>query len=420
MIDVVVGAQWGDEGKGKIVDYFAENASVVARFQGGNNAGHTLVVDGVKTVLHHLPSGILHPNTKCIIGSGVVVDPAIITQELNQLKEKGLLNGRLIIDEGASLILPYHRALDKARESNPHLTKIGTTGRGIGPCYEDRVGRRSVFFRDLFDTDLLRKKVTEVLFEKNFLLEKLGSKTFSVEEVVDSILPFAEDLKSFLGDGSLEMQLALKNNERVVMEGAQGVLLDVAFGTYPYVTSSHTIAGSAAVGIGISPKLLERTIGVTKAYCTRVGEGPFPTELSGAAAEHLQRVGREFGATTGRPRRCGWIDIPALKYAARVSGIDAWALTKVDVLSGLETLSICTGYEGLEHFPRSAKILKGSKPVYETFPGWEDDISKITDLKMLPQNARNFIQAVEDYSQILVRWVSLGPEREATFEREHD
>ncbi len=417
MISVVVGAQWGDEGKGKIVDYFAEGAAVVARFQGGNNAGHTLVVQGVKTVLHHLPSGILTPKTRCIIGAGVVIDPLTLSQEIDALKARGLLKGTLIIDEGSALVLPYHRALDLAREKNPHLTKIGTTGRGIGPCYEDRVGRRSVFFHDLFDPEELRRKINEVLFEKNCLLKMLNSPTFSTDEIIETLGPMSEKLRPFLGDASLEIAGAISREEHIVMEGAQGVLLDVAFGTYPYVTSSHTIAASAAIGIGTGAKNLERVIGVTKAYCTRVGEGPFPTELSGHSAEHLQRVGNEFGATTGRPRRCGWIDIAALRYAARVSGIDAWALTKVDVLSGLEEISICTHYQNASSFPRDAKSLENVIPVYKTFEGWEEDISKIGDLKQLPKNAKIFIEAIEDYSKTPICWVSLGPQRKATFVR---
>lgn len=419
---VVVGAQWGDEGKGKIVDVFSAKADLVVRYQGGANAGHTLVVNGVKTVLHLIPSGILHPDTTCIISAGVVIDVHSILNEIKNLKATGYLQNpkQLLISDSATIILPYHKALDAARESALSDEKIGTTGKGIGPAYEDRASRRAVVFGDLFDKANLRKKLELSLSEKNSLLEKVyNQKGFNVDDLLKELEPVAEALAPYRSkDVSAIVHKALKNSKRVLFEGAQGTLLDILHGTYPYVTSSSTVAGSACIGTGIGPTNIDQVIGIFKAYTTRVGSGPFPTELKDEIGARIQKEGHEFGSTTGRARRCGWLDLVALKYAIRLNGITNLALMKMDVLSGFDKIGICIGYklngELLTEFPTSSYELENIEPVVEYLPGWKEDISRITTLKDLPRAANNYIDFIGNQVGTPIDVISVGPGREQT------
>lgn len=419
---VVVGAQWGDEGKGKIVDVFAAKADMVVRFQGGANAGHTLVVNGVKTVLHLIPSGILHAEKTCVIAPGVVIDVEGICKEIENLKASGNLQNpkQLLISDSCTIILPYHKALDAAREKSLLESKIGTTGKGIGPAYEDRAARRSLVVGDLFDEDTLRKKLTLALEEKNALLEKVyGEKPFSVENMIQFLSKLAEQLAPFRSkDVSLLVHKQLKANRRVLFEGAQGTLLDVLHGTFPYVTSSSTIAGSACTGTGIGPTAITQVLGIFKAYTTRVGSGPFPTELTEDTGAKLQKEGHEFGSTTGRPRRCGWLDLVALKYAIRINGITNLALMKLDVLSGFDKIGVCTAYklngEVINEFPTSSYELEKVEPVIEYLPGWKEDISRIMALKDLPRAATNYIDFIGNQIGAPIDVISVGPGREQT------
>ncbi|MEZ0391177.1 MAG: adenylosuccinate synthase, partial [Pseudobdellovibrionaceae bacterium] len=419
---VVVGAQWGDEGKGKIVDVFAAKADMVVRYQGGANAGHTLVVDGKKTVLHLIPSGILHPEKTCVIGSGVVIDPEGIGKEIANLKATGYLQNpkQLLISDACTLILPYHKALDSAREKALSDKKIGTTGKGIGPAYEDRAARRALVFGDLFDLDVARKKLELALAEKNALLEKVyGEKTFAVDEMLDFLGKMAKELGPYRSkDISALVHKQLKSGRRVLFEGAQGTLLDILHGTYPYVTSSSTVAGSACTGVGIGPTAITQVLGIFKAYTTRVGAGPFPTELQDDVGARIQKEGHEFGSTTGRPRRCGWLDLVALKYAIRVNGITNLALMKLDVLTGFDKIGVCTGYklngEVISEFPTSAHELEKIEPVFEYMPGWKEDISKINALMDLPRAATNYIDFIGKQIGAPIDVISVGPGREQT------
>lgn len=419
---VVVGAQWGDEGKGKIVDVFAAKADMVVRYQGGANAGHTLVVDGKKTVLHLIPSGILHPEKTCVIGSGVVIDPESICKEIRSLKDAGYLQNpkQLLISDACTLILPYHKALDAAREKALSDKKIGTTGKGIGPAYEDRAARRALVFGDLFDLDVARKKLELALSEKNSLLEKVyGEKAFSVADMLSFLSQIAEELGPYRSkDISSLVHKQLKSGRRVLFEGAQGTLLDILHGTYPYVTSSSTVAGSACTGVGIGPTAITSVLGIFKAYATRVGSGPFPTELTDDIGERLQKEGHEFGSTTGRPRRCGWLDLVALKYAIRVNGITTLALMKLDVLTGFDKIGVCTGYklggEIIHEFPTSAHELEKIEPVIEYLPGWKEDLTRINSLKDLPRAATNYIDFIGKQIGAPIDVISVGPGREQT------
>lgn len=419
---VVVGAQWGDEGKGKIVDVFAAKADMVVRYQGGANAGHTLVVDGKKTVLHLIPSGILHPEKTCVIGSGVVIDPESICKEIRSLKDAGYLQNpkQLLISDACTLILPYHKALDAAREKALSDKKIGTTGKGIGPAYEDRAARRALVFGDLFDLDVARKKLELALSEKNSLLEKVyGEKAFSVADMLNFLSQIAEELGPYRSkDISSLVHKQLKSGRRVLFEGAQGTLLDILHGTYPYVTSSSTVAGSACTGVGIGPTAITSVLGIFKAYATRVGSGPFPTELTDDIGERLQKEGHEFGSTTGRPRRCGWLDLVALKYAIRVNGITTLALMKLDVLTGFDKIGVCTGYklggEIIHEFPTSAHELEKIEPVIEYLPGWKEDLTRINSLKDLPRAATNYIDFIGKQIGAPIDVISVGPGREQT------
>lgn len=419
---IVVGSQWGDEGKGKVVDVFSAKADFVVRYQGGANAGHTLVVDGKKTVLHLIPSGVLHPHTTCIIGAGCVLDVEKLCEEIRALKENGLLkeDSQLQISDSATVILPYHRQLDQAREKAAGLDKIGTTGRGIGPAYEERASRKALLFGDLFQKDLLRAKLEVALKEKNFLLEKFyGEKPVSVDEMMALI----EKVSSYLApyrsrDTSLVIYKALRASKKVLFEGAQGSLLDLLHGTYPFVTSSSTLAGSAMIGAGIGPGTINQVMGITKAYNTRVGSGPFPTECENEVGEKMRQVGQEFGATTGRARRCGWLDLVALKYAIRLSGITSLALMKLDVLSGFEKIDVCTAYEldgqRITEYPVSPGELARCKPIYETLNGWKEDLTTAKSLKDLPRYAQEYIQFIGANVAIPIDVVSVGPGRDQT------
>lgn len=424
-VRVIVGAQWGDEGKGKIVDRFAQDVDAVVRFQGGNNAGHTLVIDGEKTILHHIPSGILRPNVENIIAGGVVVDPFVCIKEIQALESRGVIKSpsQLLIGGECSVIAPYHKALDQAREASTSATTIGTTGRGIGPCYEDRTGRRSIFARDLLNPKRLTEKVTQALVEKNALLAAFGAPTFEVEAVVRELLEAGELLKPYIRDANPRVRELIDLKKSILFEGAQGTLLDIGHGTYPYVTSSHTISGSACVGTGIAPSAIDDVVGVTKAYCTRVGRGPFPTELDDDLGQLLRDRGHEYGSTTGRPRRCGWLDAVALTYAARVNGLSHFAMTKLDVLTGIDTLRVCVAYKTpnatyTHEVPLESEALEdGMAPVYKDFPGWHEDISNIRDFDQLPQNTRDYIRAIEEITGVPITFASVGPGRDATIMR---
>ncbi len=429
-VNVIIGAQWGDEGKGKIVDLLTESADVVVRFQGGNNAGHTLVVqkDGVavKTVLHLIPSGILHPSKTCVIAAGVVIDPAVLIGEIDALSARGLSISpqQLRIAPNASVIMPYHRGIDIARESALGAQKIGTTGRGIGPCYEDRVGRRAVFMEDLLDEAILRAKIEENLFEKNQLLALYGSRQHTVEQLLSELLPLGQRLAPYIAEVSHYLNSEIDAGKSILFEGAQGTMLDIGLGTYPFVTSSHTTAGGVCVATGTAPALLDEVIGITKAYCTRVGSGPFPTELHDEMGDLLRAAGNEFGSTTGRARRCGWIDVVMLRYAVRVNGFTGIVVTKLDVLSGLNEVKICVAYRDadgnvLEEPPMQSNKIEAVVPVYETLPGWSEDISSIRRFEKLPETAQSFLRRLEELLDVPVIMVSVGSRRDETIVRKN-
>ncbi len=422
---VVFGSQWGDEGKGKIVDMLAQDSAAIVRFQGGNNAGHTLVVAGEKCVLHLIPSGILHPGKICLIGNGVVLDPEVFLREIDTLAKKGIdvSPARLMISKKTHIIMPYHRAMDVAREGlRSGGAKIGTTGRGIGPCYEDKVHRCGIRAADLADPELLRSKIAVALEEKNVLLKNLyGAESMDPEAVFQHILPVAERVKAYLADVSSAIQEAVAGGGSVLFEGAQGTHLDIDHGTYPYVTSSTTVSGNAASGSGCSPRMLDRIIAIVKAYTTRVGGGPFPTELLDATGDYLQEKGGEFGATTGRKRRCGWLDLVVLRESARLNGPTELAVTKLDVLSGLPELKICVAYDyrggRVLYPPQEQNGMAHVAPVYETLPGWQEDISKVASWADLPLNAKKYLERMEELSGVPVGLVSVGPDRSQTFTR---
>lgn len=419
---VVVGTQWGDEGKGKVVDLYSQEADMVVRFQGGNNAGHTLVVDGKKTILHLVPSGILHNNKICIVGNGMVVDPKVLLQEIDELKSQNVFppETRLYISMNAHLILPYHRRLDTARENKKGKAKIGTTGRGIGPAYEDKVARTGIRFSDLLDRKVFRELLLRNVEEKNFLLEKcFGEEPVVFEEIFEEYCGYAERLEEYVTDASVVLSRAVKQGKHVLFEGAQGCHLDIDHGTYPYVTSSNTVAGNACCGAGIGPRQIDGVIGICKAYTTRVGGGPFVTELTDEIGERMQQVGQEFGATTGRKRRCGWLDMVMVRHSVRVSGVTGLAITKLDVLNGLEKVKICIGYrtkngEWTDAVPSNRQVLESCEPVYEVLEGWSEDIRSVRTFEELPANTRRYIQCVEEMSGVEVILVSVGPGRNET------
>lgn len=418
----VVGTQWGDEGKGKLVDLYTEGADVIARFQGGNNAGHTLVVKGRKTILHLIPSGILHDNKICIIGNGVVVDPVVLIQEIEELQKGGLFppNTKLHISEKAHLIMPYHKRLDMAREASSKGKKIGTTGRGIGPAYEDKAARIGIRVCDLYNEPLLREKLQRSLNEKNYLLTGLYSEEpLSADEIAAEYLAYARKIKPYVADTSLIIDTAIKAGKKILFEGAQGAHLDIDHGTYPYVTSSNTVAGNAACGSGVGPNAVNNIVGICKAYTTRVGEGPFLSELTDEVGEYIQKAGQEFGATTGRKRRCGWLDMVLVRQAVRTSGITALAITKLDVLTGLDKIKICVGYKGesgefTHAVPADLELFAKCRPVYEEFTGWKENILEARNLEELPVNARKYLQRLEELAGVPLNLVSVGPGREET------
>jgi adenylosuccinate synthase len=417
---VIVGTQWGDEGKGKIVDLLAEHADMVVRFQGGNNAGHTMVVGGEQFICHLIPSGILQDKT-CIIGNGVVVDPAVLLEEIDALSNRGInvTADKLKISEKAHLIMPYHKQVDHAREKFKGDKKIGTTGRGIGPAYEDKATRRGVRFVDLLDPDVFGEKVTAILDEKNFYLKNyLSAETLDSQKIIDQYQTYAQRLSPYVTNVSLVINAAIQSGGQVMFEGAQGTHLDIDHGTYPFVTSSNTLAGNACCGSGLGPKQIDEVIGIVKAYTTRVGKGPFPSELFDEIGDGIQKRGAEFGATTGRKRRCGWLDTVILRNAVRLNGLTGLAITKLDVLNGMQSLKICTGYEYqgemLEDFPASLKVLAECKPVYESHPGWSEDISTMRKLEDFPKNAKSYFDRISELTQTPLHIISVGADRDQT------
>jgi adenylosuccinate synthase len=415
---VIIGAQWGDEGKGKIVDILALDADIIVRFQGGPNAGHTVVVGDEKIILHQIPSGILHQGKTCVIGNGVVLDIETLMAEMQEVKSRGYFpdDAALLISEETNLIMPYHKRIDVARESLKGKDKIGTTGRGIGPAYEDKAARRGIRVVDIFDDEALRYKVKSNLEEKNwYLREYLKETTFDAEEIISQITRYRSGIKQYVVNTSLFLSNALKQGKKVLFEGAQGSMLDVDHGTYPFVTSSNTVAGQAAIGSGVGPNCLDTIIGISKAYTTRVGSGPFPTELNDEMGSYLREQGGEYGATTGRPRRCGWFDSVVARHSIRVNGMTSFALTKLDVLSGLKTIKVCTGYRYknslVTEMPANFYVLENCEPVYDEVPGWSENISKIKKVADLPKAAQDYIRYIEKQTEIPVTILSLGHRR---------
>ncbi len=421
---MVLGTQWGDEGKGRIVDLIASRTDLVVRYQGGNNAGHTIVTDGKKIILHHVPSGILRENSLSLIGNGVVVDPKVLIAEIDALRSAGypVSPSNFLVSERAHVIMPYHREIDMLREKRRASgRKIGTTGRGIGPVYEDKYARRGVRMLDLTEPEAFRRRLVSVMAERNAYIEKvLGSEPLSPESVYEEYVRYGEVLGPFISDVSAIVRRSGDEGKSILFEGAQGSLLDIDFGTYPYVTSSNAGLGGVFSGTGAVPALVSSIVGVTKAYTTRVGEGPFPTEESGEIQDALRREGEEYGATTGRSRRCGWLDAVALNYALRTNGVTAIALTKLDVLSGFEKVRICTGYgyngSITKEFPASLSALENCEPLYEEMEGWDEDLEGIKSAEELPPNALRFIKRIEELTGVPVWIVSVGPQRDMYLE----
>jgi adenylosuccinate synthase len=418
---VVVGTQWGDEGKGKVVDLLSESADYIVRFQGGNNAGHTLVVDDEKFILHLIPSGILHPNKTCCIGNGVVVDPGVLLGEIEGLRSHQIQVSpdNLVISGQAHVIMVYHREVDNAREQRKGKGKIGTTGRGIGPCYEDKASRVGIRIHELINPKFFTEKLKVNLEEKNFYLEKfLGAKPLDYNQIEDEYLAYGEQLRPYVGNVSELLDRGRRQGKNILFEGAQGTHLDIDHGTYPFVTSSNAVAGGACCGAGIGPTRIDTIIGICKAYTTRVGGGPFPTELTDTVGQHLQKVGAEFGSTTGRPRRCGWLDMVVLRNAARLNGLTSLTITKLDVLTGLEEIRVATSYvheaSSMEIFPNECFTLESCDPSYETFPGWSQDIRSARAFSQLPTETQRYLRAVEELAEIPLSIVSVGPGREQT------
>ena len=414
---VIVGAQWGDEGKGKVVDLLAEKSDLVARYQGGNNAGHTIVADSQTYKLHLVPSGILYPGTLCVIGTGTVVDPGALVTEIDGLESRGIVLDGLRLSGSAHLIMPYHVALDGASEMRLGRFSIGTTRRGIGPCYQDKAARIGIRAQDLLDPKILVRKLEIALEMKNEIMERIfGLPRMDAKDIADTLAPMAARLAPFIADTSLLVDQALRDGKNVLLEGAQGTMLDVDHGTYPFVTSSNPIAGAACAGIGIGPTRISRVVGVSKAYATRVGEGPFPTELDNADGARMLERGNEFGTTTGRQRRCGWIDLVALRYAARLSGFTELALTKLDVLSGFARVRICEAYrtrdgEILTEFPYHQTVFHGCTPVYRDLEGWDEDISECRGLKHLPVAARTYVETIAAAVEVPITLIGTGQGR---------
>lgn len=422
---VVVGTQWGDEGKGKIVDWLTDHAQGVVRFQGGHNAGHTLVIGGKKTVLHLVPSGILRPDVRCYIGNGVVLSPRALFDEIEELEQAKVdIAGRLHISEACPVILPYHAALDIAREEKRGKEKIGTTGRGIGPAYEDKVARRAIRLQDLFSEVRFSTKLRELLDYHNFVLTRyLGAKPVEFEKTRDEALSFCSRLKPLVTDVPRALYEAARDGRNLLFEGAQGTLLDVDHGTYPFVTSSNCVAGAAAAGAGVGPTMLHYVLGITKAYTTRVGAGPFPTELDNDTGEKLRSRGKEFGATTGRPRRCGWFDAAALKRSIQINGISGLCVTKLDVLDGMEEIKVCVGYKIGNQFsellPVGAEDTAECEPIYEDLPGWNTSTVGVKRLEDLPAAARAYLDRIANILNVPIDMISTGPERDETIVQRH-
>ncbi|MDY3868711.1 MAG: adenylosuccinate synthase [Pyramidobacter sp.] len=417
-IDVLIGAQWGDEGKGRVVDSIGASVDIFARYQGGANAGHTVYVDGAKYVFRLLPSGMLYPGKTCMIGNGVVLDPEQLLKELGELREKGMDRACLRISGSAHVVMPYHKLFDNIQESlrDPEH-KIGTTGRGIGPCYTDKYSRIGIRVEDLLDEHVLREKLNAALAEKNRILTgAYGKEPLAFGPIYDQALAWGKELAPFVTDVSLEIQEALDAGQNVLFEGAQGTLLDVDHGTYPMVTSSNPTSSGGCIGVGIGAKYIDRVIGVSKAYLTRVGSGPFPTEDFGEDGEEIRRRGGEFGAVTGRPRRCGWLDLVALRYAVRVNGLTCLALTKLDILTGFKEIKVCNSYRigdhEVKHFPSAIAKLSKAEPVYYTLPGWTEDISGARAFEDLPENARKYVAHIEEVTGVPVVLIGVGPDRE--------
>jgi adenylosuccinate synthase len=418
-IITLVGTQWGDEGKGKLVDLLAEDAQLVVRYQGGNNAGHTVVHKGQEFIFHLVPSGILHPGTLCILGNGVVIDPEALIEEMGILTERGVILSNLRISERAHLIMPYHRFLDELQEQARGDKRIGTTSRGIGPVYVDKVGRCGIRVADLLEEGSFEELLARNLAEKNLLFEKIyNTKQCDKDEILSDYLGYAEQLKEYISDVSSVIHKAYREGSNILFEGAQGTLLDLDEGTYPYVTSSHPIAGGASIGTGIGPTKIDRVVGAAKAYTTRVGEGPFPIEELGPVGQRMREEGREYGATTGRPRRCGWFDVVAVRHAVQANGLASIAITKLDILGGLGKIKICTGYRYkgslIRNFPSSIRVIQECQPVYEEMDGWDDDISQAETYDELPNATRTYLARIQELLGVRISIISVGPERGQT------
>jgi adenylosuccinate synthase len=417
-VTVIVGTQWGDEGKGKITDLLSRDMDMVVRYQGGNNAGHTVVIKDETFKLHLIPSGIFYNNVLCVIGNGVVVDPAVLLQEIGTLQARGFAVDNLKVSSQAHVIFPYHRYLDQAQEKKLEAGRIGTTSRGIGPCYVDKYNRRGIRISDLFNEKVFREKLEWNMAEKSFLLQKFYDfpKKLDVQATLEEYLGYAHAIRKYVVEESSALVAdAVSKKKNILLEGAQGTMLDVDHGTYPYVTSSNPIAGGACVGAGVGPKVIDEVLGVVKAYVTRVGSGPFPTEIPGEVGDKLREKGGEYGATTGRPRRCGWFDGVVMRHAARVNGLTGLAITKLDVLDGQETLQVCTAYacrgKKIEDFPTDIYKLEECKPIYEEMPGWKEDTSKIKDYNDLPANAKKYLDKLSELAGCRISLVSVGAER---------
>lgn len=416
---VIVGAQWGDEGKGKVIDIFAPQVDFIARYQGGNNAGHTVVIGGNEFILHLVPSGILHNRKMCVIGNGVVIDPKALLEEIRMLEDKGIgVDGRLFVSEEAHVILPYHKKLDELKEERKK--KIGTTKKGIGPCYADKVARSGIRIADLLDDAVFKEKLKSNLEEKNAILTKIyNADAFSFDSIYGEYSDYAKKIKKYVCNTTVLLNDALKKRKKILFEGAQGTLLDVDHGTYPFVTSSNATAGGASTGTGVGPTKIDKVIGIVKAYTTRVGEGPFPTEFSKNLMDRIRNKGKEFGATTGRPRRCGWFDSVIVKHSIMVNGIDEIVVTKLDVLDDLDNLKICTAYkyEGklYNDFPSNVRVLKNCEVVYEELPGWKADTTRITSYSRLPKNAKNYLKRMRNILKTKIVLISVGSDRKQTF-----
>jgi len=413
----VIGLQWGDEGKGKIIDILAKDYDIIVRYQGGGNAGHTLIIGDEKFVFHLIPSGILHQDKKCVIGNGIVLDPNLLLEEIEGLAKKNInVNGNLFVSDRAHVVFPYHKKLDLLLEKQKGNSMIGTTGRGIGPCYTDKISREGIRIAELLNKEHFKEKLKRNVEEKNRVFVNIyNDEPVSWEDIYEEYCVYADKISPLVCDTVDLMARAVNDNKKILFEGAQGALLDVDFGTYPFTTSSNSTSGGVSSGIGVSPRQIHNIIGITKAYTTRVGSGPFPTEVGGEQGEHIRKKGGEFGSTTGRPRRCGWFDAVAIQHSVRISGVDSLIVTKLDVLDDQETIRICTGYNNNENlyntFPADLDILNNCEPIYEEVSGWGEDTSKVRSAENLPEKARNYIKTIENIVGVKVKMVSVGPER---------